>query len=170
MKSKISSKNFNSLWFWFIFGIKLRILNQNCIKIINEFRTNWLLWPKKVITQIIQSLYNFIFTLGILQNGGQALSANDIFISAIKELLCVALSQNGVSPISEVFELSLALFIELLTKYKRCLKSQIEIFFKEIGLNILEATTSSFEQGWIEFTSREKKSDTKVPFNRKAWG
>ena len=87
--------------------------------------------------------------LGILQNGGDALSTNEIFVSAIKTFLCVALSQNGVSPISEVFELSIALFIELLTKYKRCLKSQIEIFFKEIGLNILEATTSSFEQKWL---------------------
>ena len=28
-----SLKNFNSLRFWFIFGIKLRILNQNCNKI-----------------------------------------------------------------------------------------------------------------------------------------
>ena len=63
--------------------------------------------------------------------------------------LWVALSQNGVSSISEVFELSLALFVELLTKYKRHLKSQIEIFFKEICLNILEATTSSFEQKWL---------------------
>merc|ERR1711963_66416 len=71
--------------------------------------------------------------LGILQNGGEALSTNEIFVSAIKTFLCVALSQNGVSPISEVFELSLALFIELLTKYKRCLKSQIEIFFEAFG-------------------------------------
>ena len=61
----------------------------------------------------------------------------------------IAYFQNGVSSISEVFELSLALFIELLTKYKRHLKSQIEIFFKEICLNILEATTSSFDQKWL---------------------
>ena len=63
--------------------------------------------------------------------------------------LWVSLTQNGVSSIIEVFELSLALFIELLTKYKRHLKPQIEIFFKEICLNILEATTSSFEQKWL---------------------
>ena len=30
---------------------------------INEFRTKWQLWPKNVITQILQSLYNFISTL-----------------------------------------------------------------------------------------------------------
>ena len=30
-------KNFNSFQFWFIFGIKLGILNQNYIKMINKF-------------------------------------------------------------------------------------------------------------------------------------
>lgn len=86
---------------------------------------------------------------GILQNGGEAFCNDEIFVSAIKSYLCVALSQNGVSNISEVFELSIALFIELLAKYKRHLKSQVEIFFKEICLNILEAATSSFEQKWL---------------------
>jgi brefeldin A-inhibited guanine nucleotide-exchange protein len=48
-----------------------------------------------------------------------------MFVSAIKSYLCVALSQNGVSNIGEVFELSIALFIELLAKYKRHLKPQV---------------------------------------------
>jgi brefeldin A-inhibited guanine nucleotide-exchange protein len=87
--------------------------------------------------------------LSILQNGGPAFQTNEIFVSAIKSYLCVALSQNGVSPIGEVFELSLAIFLSLLTKYRRHLKSQIEIFFKEICLNILEASSSSFEQKWV---------------------
>ena len=30
---------------------------------INEFWTKWQLWPKNVITQILQSLYDFISTL-----------------------------------------------------------------------------------------------------------
>ena len=87
--------------------------------------------------------------LGVLQNGGPAFQTNEIFVSAIKSYLCVALSQNGVSPIGEVFELSLAIFLSLLTKYRKHLKSQIEIFFKEICLNILAASSSSFEQKWL---------------------
>ena len=106
-------------------------------------------YPDPKSHELRSKILSLQLLLGILQNGGEALSTNEIFVSAIKTFLCVALSQNGVSPISEVFELSIALFIELLTKYKRCLKSQIEIFFKEIGLNILEATTSSFEQKWL---------------------
>ena len=106
-------------------------------------------YPDPKSHELRSKILSLQLLLGILQNGGAALSSNEIFVSAIKTFLCVALSQNGVSPISEVFELSLALFIELLTKYKRSLKSQVEIFFKEIGLNILEATTSSFEQKWL---------------------
>ena len=33
------------------------------LKMNNEFWTKWLLWPKNVIAQILQSLYNFISTL-----------------------------------------------------------------------------------------------------------
>ncbi len=87
--------------------------------------------------------------LGVLQNGGRVFTADELFVSAIKSYLCVALSQNGVSVISEVFELSLALFLSLLTKYRLNLKPQIEIFFREICLNILEAASSSFNQKWM---------------------
>ncbi len=87
--------------------------------------------------------------LGLLQNGGPVFRTDELFVSAIKSYLCVALSQNGVSNIAEVFELSLAIFLALLTRYRLNLKPQIEIFFKEICLNILEAAGSSFEQKWM---------------------
>ena len=55
---------FNNLRFWFIFGIKLRMLNQNYIKdeklILNKMAV---MTKKCYITQILQSLYNFISTL-----------------------------------------------------------------------------------------------------------
>lgn len=49
----------------------------------------------------------------------------------------------------EVFELSLALFLVLLARFKVHLKMQIEVFFKEIFLNILETSSSSFEHKWM---------------------
>ena len=52
---------------------------------------------------------------------------NDMFISAIKQYLCVALSKNGVSTVPEVFELSLALFLTLLQNFWKHLKMQIEV-------------------------------------------
>ncbi|KAG7171828.1 Brefeldin A-inhibited guanine nucleotide-exchange protein 1-like [Homarus americanus] len=64
--------------------------------------------------------------LSIVQNAGRVFRSNDTFITAIKQYLCVALSKNGVSPIPEVFHLSLAIFVALLSNFKAHLKMQIE--------------------------------------------
>lgn len=87
--------------------------------------------------------------LSILQSAGPVFRSNAMFIAAIKQYLCVALSKNGVSPVPEVFELSLSIFLALLDKFKTHLKMQIEVFLKEIFLNILETATSSFQHKWI---------------------
>lgn len=87
--------------------------------------------------------------LACLQNAGEVFKKSDMFISAIKQYLCVALSKNGVSSIPQVFELSLSLFLKLLSDFKTHLKMQIEVFFREIFLNILETSTSSFQHKWM---------------------
>lgn len=87
--------------------------------------------------------------LSILQNAGPVFRSNEMFIMAIKQYLCVALSKNGVSSVPEVLELSLSIFVALLSNFKAHLKKQIEVFFTEIFLNILEATSSSFEHKWM---------------------
>lgn len=87
--------------------------------------------------------------LSILQNAGPVFRSNEMFIMAIKQYLCVALSKNGVSSVPEVFELSLSIFVALLSNFKAHLKKQIEVFFKEIFLNILEAPSSSFDHKWM---------------------
>ncbi|KAL7059279.1 hypothetical protein AAHC03_013401 [Spirometra sp. Aus1] len=87
--------------------------------------------------------------LSILQQPGPAFRSSEVFVTAIKQYLCVALSKNGVSTVPEVFELSLAIFISLLTHFKQHLKMQIEVFFKEILLSILESPSTTFEHKWI---------------------
>ncbi|VDI74988.1 brefeldin A-inhibited guanine nucleotide-exchange protein, partial [Mytilus galloprovincialis] len=87
--------------------------------------------------------------LSILQNAGPVFKTNEMFINAIKQYLCVALSKNGVSSVPDVFELSLAIFLTLLSNFKQHLKMQIEVFFKEIFLYILETPSSSFEHKWM---------------------
>ncbi|OWK02935.1 ARFGEF2, partial [Cervus elaphus hippelaphus] len=87
--------------------------------------------------------------LSVLQNAGPVFRTHEMFINAIKQYLCVALSKNGVSSVPDVFELSLAIFLTLLSNFKMHLKMQIEVFFKEIFLNILETSTSSFEHRWM---------------------
>ena len=41
------------------------------------------------------------------------------------------------------------MFLSFLMKFKAHLKSQVEIFFKEIFLNILETPSSSFQHKWL---------------------
>jgi brefeldin A-inhibited guanine nucleotide-exchange protein len=65
--------------------------------------------------------------LSIVQNAGPVFRSHDTFSTAVKQYLCVALSKNGVSPIPEVFHLSLALFVALLSNFKAHLKMQIEV-------------------------------------------
>ncbi|CAB3982629.1 brefeldin A-inhibited guanine nucleotide-exchange 1 isoform X1 [Paramuricea clavata] len=87
--------------------------------------------------------------LSCLQNAGPVFRTHPMFINAIKQYLCVALSKNGVSSVPAVFELSLAIFLTLLSYFKTHLKMQIEVFFKDIFLNILETSTSSFQHKWM---------------------
>ena len=65
--------------------------------------------------------------LSVLQNAGPVFRTNDMFINAIKQYLCVALSKNGVSSVPQVFELSLSIFLILLQSFKYHLKMQIEV-------------------------------------------
>jgi brefeldin A-inhibited guanine nucleotide-exchange protein len=95
----------------------------------------------------------------ILERAGPVFRSNEMFITAIKQYLCVALSKNGVSSIPKVFKLSLAIFLVLLSNFKMHLKMQIEVFFKEIFLNILETTNSSFEQKWMVIQTLTKICD-----------
>lgn len=65
--------------------------------------------------------------LSCLQNAGPVFRDHEMFITAIKQYLCVALSKNGVSSVPSVFELSLAIFLTLLSSFKTHLKMQIEV-------------------------------------------
>ncbi|KAK6479298.1 brefeldin A-inhibited guanine nucleotide-exchange protein 2-like [Huso huso] len=87
--------------------------------------------------------------LSVLQSAGPVFRTHEMFVNAIKQYLCVALSKNGVSSVPDVFELSLAIFLTLLSNFKIHLKMQIEVFFREIFLTILETTSSSFEHKWM---------------------
>ncbi|XP_028967932.1 brefeldin A-inhibited guanine nucleotide-exchange protein 1 [Galendromus occidentalis] len=86
--------------------------------------------------------------LTVIQNAGPVFRTNPVFINAIKQYLCVALSKNGVSPVPEVFQISVTIFLALLDKFKTHLKMQVEVFFREILLGILESQSASFSHKW----------------------
>lgn len=104
--------------------------------------------------------------LAILQSAGEVFCSDPLFIDVVIKYLCVALSKNGVSHVPTVFELSLGIFLVLLSKFKRHLKMQIEVFFKEILLSMLEISTSSFQHKWLVMVCLTKIcSDTQTIFD-----
>ncbi|CAL8073044.1 unnamed protein product [Calicophoron daubneyi] len=87
--------------------------------------------------------------LSIFQQPGPLFLSSDIFLTAIKQYLCIALIKNGTSPVPEVCELSVTIFLALLTHFKPHLKRQLEIFLKDVILEILESTKATFEHKCI---------------------
>ncbi|ETN86107.1 Sec7 domain protein [Necator americanus] len=79
----------------------------------------------------------------VLQNSSTTLQNAQPFILLIKKSLCVALSRNAVSSNVKVFEKSLAIFVQLLDKFKIHLKLQIEdnvasiSWFRERAMRLL---------------------------------
>ncbi|KAF0477927.1 Sec7-domain-containing protein [Gigaspora margarita] len=67
------------------------------------------------------------------------------FVHAVKQYLCLSLSRNAVSPLPKVFEISLEIFWKCMSTLRSHLKKEIEVFFKEIFLPILEMRTSSMK-------------------------
>jgi hypothetical protein len=72
-----------------------------------------------------------------------------VFVVCLKQFLCVALSKNAVSSNAEIFEISLAIFLSLVDKFKQHIKVQIEVFFRDIFLSMLDSPTTSFEHKWL---------------------
>uniref|UniRef100_A0A8B9LER5 ADP-ribosylation factor guanine nucleotide-exchange factor 2 (brefeldin A-inhibited) n=1 Tax=Astyanax mexicanus TaxID=7994 RepID=A0A8B9LER5_ASTMX len=87
--------------------------------------------------------------LSVLQGAGPVFRTHEMFVNAIKQYLCVALSKNGVSSVPEVFELSLAIFLTLLSHFKVHLKMQIEVMDHTLHYS----TVSVFHRSLFSSTS-----------------
>ena len=60
------------------------------------------------------------------------------FTQAVKQLLCQSLSRNGASSVNRVFEVGCEIFWMMLKHLRVLLKKEVEVFLKEIYLQILE--------------------------------
>ncbi|OZJ03359.1 hypothetical protein BZG36_02985 [Bifiguratus adelaidae] len=68
------------------------------------------------------------------------------FIQAIKQNLCLSLSRNAVSVVPQVFETSSEIFWKCVLGLRMYMKKEIEVFFNEIYLPILEMRNASAQQ------------------------
>ena len=63
----------------------------------------------------------------------------------IRHYLCVSLLGNCTSHIGQVTDLSLQIFVALMEGFKDHLKSELEVFFTNVFLRILESENSTYE-------------------------
>eukprot|EP00127_Corallochytrium_limacisporum_P003541 Clim_evm24s150 gene=Clim_evmTU24s150 len=98
--------------------------------------------------------------LSVLQGAGPVFQTHPMFISAVRQYLCLSLTRNGVSSNPGIFELALNIFLALLSSFKHFMKVQIEVFFGDIFLNILETSTSSFQHKWLVLQALKEVCDS----------
>ncbi|EIW61429.1 Arf family guanine nucleotide exchange factor SEC7 [Trametes versicolor FP-101664 SS1] len=68
------------------------------------------------------------------------------FIQAASQYLCLSLSRNAVSPVPQVFEISVEIFWRVVAGLRTKLKKEIEVLLHEIFIPILEMKTSTLKQ------------------------
>ncbi|KDO24492.1 hypothetical protein SPRG_10308 [Saprolegnia parasitica CBS 223.65] len=83
--------------------------------------------------------------LAIINQAGPTFRQNERFLVAIRSYLCVSLLQNCTSIYTQVVELSLRVFVVLITNFKAHLKGEIEVFITNIFLTILDSENSTYE-------------------------
>ncbi|KAF9297282.1 Brefeldin A-inhibited guanine nucleotide-exchange protein 2 [Linnemannia elongata] len=84
--------------------------------------------------------------LSMMNNSGPVFQSDELFVSAVRQYLCVSLSQNGVSANETLFEFSLSLFLTLLRYYRAQLKAEIEVLFNEFYLKFLDMSNATLRQ------------------------
>lgn len=62
-------------------------------------------YPDPKSHELRSKILSLHLLLGILQNGGDAFCNNEIFVSAIKSYLCVALSQVMIRSLKDLFRI-----------------------------------------------------------------
>ena len=80
----------------------------------------------------------------VLETSGPAFRSGEKFAYAIKQYLCLSLLKNCVSPFESVFEISLAVFDNLMVNFIDHLKTELQVFFENIFFRFLESPSSSF--------------------------
>ncbi|KAH9844154.1 uncharacterized protein C8Q71DRAFT_819716 [Rhodofomes roseus] len=68
------------------------------------------------------------------------------FVQAVNQYLCLCLSRNAVSPVPQVFEISVEIFWRVISALRTKLKKEIEVLLHEIFIPILEMKTSTLRQ------------------------
>ncbi|PWW73326.1 Sec7-domain-containing protein [Tuber magnatum] len=86
----------------------------------------------------------FVSPLSTIRSSSSAEATS--FMHAMKQYLCLSLSRNAASAVGLVFEVCCEIFWLTISHMRVMLKKEIEVFLKEIYLNILDNRHSSGQQ------------------------
>ncbi|KAF8604941.1 hypothetical protein BDV93DRAFT_605460 [Ceratobasidium sp. AG-I] len=68
------------------------------------------------------------------------------FLQAVKQYLCLALSRNAISSVTQVFDISVEIFWRILNGLRTKLKKEIEVLFVEIFIPIMDMRQATAKQ------------------------
>ncbi|XP_042435949.1 brefeldin A-inhibited guanine nucleotide-exchange protein 1-like [Zingiber officinale] len=92
-----------------------------------------------------------------IETAGPLWRANEWFLGAIKQYLCLSLLKNSALSVMSIFQLLCSIFMGLLSKFRSGLKEEVGIFFPMLILRILENILQpSFLQKMIVLDLLEK--------------
>ncbi|KAJ1565919.1 Brefeldin A-inhibited guanine nucleotide-exchange protein 1, partial [Nowakowskiella sp. JEL0078] len=84
--------------------------------------------------------------LSVLNNSGPVFQTDDLYITLMKQHLCLSISRNAVTSNPMLFELSLSTFLMVIRTYRAHLKTEIEVLLITVYIHILEMGNSSYRQ------------------------
>ncbi|KAJ7700051.1 hypothetical protein B0H17DRAFT_977494 [Mycena rosella] len=97
-----------------------------------------------VLTILNSHMPLFVDPLALIYSSTSHEATN--FVQAINQYLCLSLSRNAVSPVPQVFEISVEIFWRVIAGMRTKLKKEIEVLLHEIFIPILEMRTSTLKQ------------------------
>ncbi|TPX46167.1 hypothetical protein SeMB42_g03807 [Synchytrium endobioticum] len=84
--------------------------------------------------------------LSVMNNIGPILQSDELYVSLLRQSLCLSISRNAIATNPLLFELSLSVFLMLVRMYRAKLKSEIEVLLSTVFLHILEMGNSTYKQ------------------------
>ncbi|KAG6522238.1 brefeldin A-inhibited guanine nucleotide-exchange protein 1-like isoform X1 [Zingiber officinale] len=73
-----------------------------------------------------------------IENAGPLWRANERFLGAIKQYLCLSLLKNSALSMMTIFQLLCSIFMGLMSKFRSGLKEEVGVFFPMLVLRIVE--------------------------------
>ena len=122
----------------------LETLKEDCLIVLSLLFETLKKYERNGMNKAKILCYELI--LAILNNSGSCFRSDMEFLEPLQTRLCMSLSSNGLTNNIVLFELALGIFVILITDFRFCLKTQLEVLFNEIYLNAFKLSSITMHQ------------------------